>query len=553
MTSRLLRFLIPALALAAAAAPSASAQGPLAGTGENIQPIASLALGDGQQTNEIELAGDHAFISGDYGVKIVNISDPAHPWVEGTWACEAGWGDIDLSPDATLAVVTNAHGGECILESGTTAVALIDISDVKHPTLLSAIPLDGDFTDPNAEQAYVHTATLDGNRVFLNPQTFAGYPQFHWHIPVWDITNRSQPKKMTAIEFPGPAVAHDSVVDHRPDGKTLLYSASIHTSDVFDISDVMKPTRLQTTTSPEMTISHDVQPNYKRDTLIVVDESAVDNGSAVCTHSGGPGPAAADVGSIHFYAAAPDGTFANGGAVELGAWNPDPVVADATCTAHVYWTAPDENRLTQAWYTQGAHILDFSDPAAPKELGGFIPADNAAYWSAKPHRGYIFATAMGRGLDVMRYTGEAGMKWPATAGPAEIQRSSRQGMAYKPLSVAAAGGPAAPLPSAGPVDTRSIGRIAFSAKLKKLKGKKGKKVTLRIAFTDAAGKVVATAKFKKAAGKKATVKVFGGAVAGTYTWTIKAGKKTLKRGKLTVTAFKGATLAPSTSLSIGAK
>jgi hypothetical protein len=547
------RILLLAAAFLAALAPSAMAQSaPLAGTGENIQPIASLGLGEGQ-TNEIELAGDHAYVSGDWGMKIVNIADPAHPFIEGSWNCEAGWGDIDLSPDATLAAVTNAHGGECIDGDGQSAVALVDISDVKHPKLLSSISLDGEFTDPNAQQAYVHTATLDGNHLFLNPQTFAGYPQFHWHIPVYDITDRRAPKKLTTIEFPAPAVAHDSSVDHRPDGKTLLYSASIHTSDVFDITDVMKPSRLQTTTSPEMTISHDVQPNFKRDVLIVVDESAVDSGEAVCTHTGGPGPAAADVGSVHFYGAAADGTFANGGAAELGAWNPDPQVTDHTCTAHVFWLAPDENRLTQAWYAEGAHILDFSDPAAPKELGSFYPADGAMYWSAKPHRGYIFATAMGRGIDVLRYTGEAGMKWPATSGPAEIQRAAKQNLPYKPLSVAAVTGAATPLPSAGPAESRAIGTIAFTVKLKKLKGKKGKKVALKVVFTDAAGKPAGSTTVKKVAGRKATIKVFGGAVAGQYRWAVKAGRKTLKRGKLTVKAAQGASLAPSISLSVGAK
>src|SRR5215213_7037142 len=78
MTVRILRTLIPALALAATLAPAASAQAPLAGTGENIQPIARVPI---SHPNEVELAGDWAFVSNDDatgdgefgGLVIVNI------------------------------------------------------------------------------------------------------------------------------------------------------------------------------------------------------------------------------------------------------------------------------------------------------------------------------------------------------------------------------------------------------------------------------------------------------------------------------------------------
>ena len=116
---------------------------------------------------------------------------------------------------------------------------------------------------------------------------------------------------------------------------------------------------------------------------------------------------------------APDGTFANGGAVHLGSFNAPTNVATGACVAHVFWQAPDENRLTQAYYRTGAFILDFEDPTDPKMLGWFLPTDGAMYWANKPHRGYLFATDMEGNLDIIRYTGEGGARWPATAGPAE--------------------------------------------------------------------------------------------------------------------------------------
>jgi hypothetical protein len=469
MNLRILRALIPSLALAAIAAPAASAQAPLAGTGENVQPIARVPI---SHPNEVELAGDWAFVSNDQaGMVIVNIADPQHPFVESTWECEAGWADMDISPDANLAILTNAHEGECFEDQ--TAVVLLDTSDKKHPKVISRIPYD-------PEIQYVHTATLDNNLLYLNPQVAAFYPQTPSHIPVYDITDRANPKRVSFIAAEG-GLGHDTYVDHRPDGKTLLYSGSVHFSDIFDVTNVMAPVMLQRTLSPEITISHDVQPNYKRDMIIVDDEGAaggqLDEAASACGRVGGPGPAAVDSGSVHFYEAAADGTFANDGLVELGSWNAPVNANTGACVAHVFWTAPDQNRLTQAYYRTGMFVLDFEDPTDVKMLGSFVAEGGSNYWSAKPHRGYIFATDQGGGLDILRYTGEGGAKWPATAGPAEIQRSARQGVPYKPILLPGSQTPVgtSPLPGAGQTDDRPIGRIRFTTTLKRIAGRKGKR------------------------------------------------------------------------------
>src|SRR4051812_35394708 len=213
-----------ALALSLPGLPAAHAD-PLAGTGENIQAIANLQVSDGLKT-ELELAGDYAYIADDAGVAIVNISDPLNPTLEGQWKCQGGWGDIDISPDATLAVVANVFGGDNCPFSGSGAT-LIDISNKKHPKTLAAIN-----TDDQIE--YVHTVTLDGHLLYLNPDVYAGYTQRHAHVAVYDVSNPAAPVRKGFVEFPNPlAVAHDTFIDHRPDGKSLMYAASWHATDVF--------------------------------------------------------------------------------------------------------------------------------------------------------------------------------------------------------------------------------------------------------------------------------------------------------------------------------
>ena len=252
-----------------------------------------------------------------------------------------------------------------------------------------------------------------------------------------------------------------------------------------------------------------------------------------------------DSGSVHFFAAAPDGTFANAGLLHLGSFNAPTNVDTGACVAHVFWQAPNENRLTQAYYRTGAFVLDFEDPANPSMLGWFLADGGANYWSNKPHRGYMFATDMEGHLDILKYTGEGGTRWPATAGPAEIQRSARQGVPYVPIAGAGALRKTAA--------AKKAGNFAFTAKVKRVTGEPGKKVKLSLRFTNAKGKSVERLSVKRAAGKRASIKVTGSARPGTYRWRLTAGKKRLASGKFRVKSKKGHAISSGASMVAKAK
>jgi hypothetical protein len=557
---------------------------PLAGKGENIQPIARVNL---TGANEVELAGDWAFVSRDDpdakgpkqgGLAIVNIADPTRPFVQGAWTAadagltDASYADVDLSPDGNLAVLTNAHCSSCA-EGKVAWVVLIDVTDKANPKLVGKIVDD-------ATMDYVHTSTLDNKTLYTNPQVAAFYPQpGNAHVTVFDVSDPSNPVKKGTISGPGSdaGLAHDSYVDHRPDGKTLMYAASVHKSDVFDISKPVQATWLQSTTSPSYTISHDVQPNHDRSIIIVDDEGAaggqLDESISGCGKVGS-GPASADSGSVHFYKAAPDGTFANAGAVHLGSFNAPTNFNTGACVAHVFWQAPNENRLTQAYYRTGAFVLDFQNPADPKMLGWFLADGGAEYWSNKPHRGYLYATDMDHGLDILRYTGEGGKRWPTTAGPAEQQRAARQGVPYVP--VAGAAGPSqergsqdSPSPQGGSQDlpsrrgasqgspsqpgasletSRALGAFRFRTNVRRVPGRAGQRTVLVLTFSDMAGRPVRQLKIRRAAASKATFEVRGVAAAGRYRWTLTAGRKVLRRATVATTPAAGLNLSPDATL-----
>lgn len=427
-----IRTLAVGLALSALLSATAQAQEaqPLTGTGENVAGVARIAI---PGANEVELAGDWAFVSRDAeggqqgGLTIVNIADPTKPYIESEWSADdenlkGSFGDVDLSADGNLAVITNAHAS-----SPTYWAVLLDVSDKAVPRYLSRIRDD-------ANMNYVHTATLDRNLLYLNPQVAAFYPQpNNAEISIFDIADPENPVRKGAVAPPGAdlGLAHDSYIDRRPDGRNLLYAASVHKVDVIDVTNPFQSTWLQTTTSPAYTIAHDVQPNFDRSIIIVDDEGAaggqLDESVSACGKAGA-GPASADSGSVHFFQAAPDGTLAAAGALRLGSFNAPTNTNTGACVAHVFSQAPNENRLTQAYYRTGAFIVDFENPMFPEMLGWFLPTGGAKYWSNKPHKGYLYATDMNGNLDVLRYTGEEGKRWPATAGPAEVQRAARQGV-----------------------------------------------------------------------------------------------------------------------------
>ncbi len=88
------------------------------------------------------------------------------------------------------------------------------------------------------------------------------------------------------------------------------------------------------------------------------------------------------------------------------------------CVAHNGSLVPVPGRdlMVQAWYQGGLSIFDFTDPTAPREVAYFDRGPISAteltlggYWSVYWYNGYIYASEIGRGLDVFRLSSGAGL------------------------------------------------------------------------------------------------------------------------------------------------
>lgn len=516
-------FTLTMLVVAFAASPAAAQDHPLAGEGENLQIVANHPVASG--VTEMELSGDHAYVVHDGGMSIINIKDPAKPVQEGLWECQSGWGDVEVDPKNEFAILANAYGGDCG-EAGSSLM-ILDIRDKSRPRSITGLTL----------QPSAHTIVLDGRTMYINTGVWAGNPDTSPTLEIYDISDLASPKLLSSMPFSGVDTPHDAYVTLRPDGKRLFYSGSGHDHHVIDVTDPKAPNLLQTVYTPDIEYAHQDEPTWDGKMIVSSDESLVGLFGGVC---------GTVVGAIHFYAAADDGTWAAGGAQRLGFWNIGPRAGQGGCSAHVYWQAPNENRLTMGMYTAGTTVLDYTDPLRPTQLGWFDAEGDDSVWGAKAHNGYVF-TSGSRGLDILRYTGEGGQRWPATAGPAEVQRAARQGITLTPAPGSG------PPPVGTAPDSRRIGRFSATARLKRVPGRRGRKAKLSFVVSDPAGKVLERVRLRKPAGKRAVVRATGAAVAGDYRWAVRAGSRTLARGRTRVTEKAGMVLAPSRVVEVRAR
>ena len=517
----MIRLVTAVLVAAAFLAPAAHAQQPLAGEGENLEILANVDIGG---ATEMELAGDYAYVVNDKGLFIIDISTPASPKIAGVWECDAGWGDVEVDPNQKYALVANAYGGACSDDIGSSMV-ILDITDKTQPKAVSGLEeVDG---------LRAHTITLDGRYMYINTGVWGANPSPDPLIQVYDIADLRSPKLVNEIVLEGATTPHDAYIDHRPDGKVLFYAASGHDHYVIDVTDPTKTLYLQTTYTPQIEYAHQDEPNHDRTLIVASDESLVGLFGGVCGST---------VGAIYFYALGADGQWGTAGAEAKGFWGLPPTAGEGGCSAHVFWQAPDQNRLVMGMYTSGVTVLDYEDPMNPKQLGWVEFEGRASVWGAKAHNGHVYASGA-RGFDVLRYTGEGGKAWPATAGAAEVQRATRMGLTVDSP-------PASPGPMPGPSSSeRTLGRFAAKARIRRVPGRRGRRAPLVFTAT-AGGKRVARVTVRRPARRRATLRISGVGEVGTYRWTVRSGRKTLARGRTKVRPGKGLVLAPTRKLEV---
>lgn len=102
----------------------------------------------------------------------------------------------------------------------------------------------------------------------------------------------------------------------------------------------------------------------------------------------------------------------------LDTWTPQSQPGSTGCASAHYFASRGDGVTVNAFYGQGVRFLDVSDPTDIRQIGYFVNSDSntwAAYW----RDGHVFVADSGRGIDILRFTGQAAAE-PSVTAPAVV-------------------------------------------------------------------------------------------------------------------------------------
>jgi hypothetical protein len=406
---------------------------------ENVEYIGGH---NGFTGGHVAVEGDRLYL-GSYGngLRIYDVSDPAAPAYLGQYTPGLR---ADAPPDAAvfdgrhIAVLngTRRTHGALPPEARTDRTEFLDVTDPANPKLLWTFGPDqidgeshnGDIVDERRLYLPSGGVGVQGLRIYdLSPlvgmptgaprNVFRGDP-----ASLWEASPYRQGKPVGA-PF---THTHDIevYVDHPVEGLgprdiVLLAEGGNYLGDgdtgsvfVIDITDPAAPVVLQRWLHESGPDHHPIR--YHHEAQLLASDPSVMLVTDEDMHSGCGG-----AGGIVAVKLSPDLTEAE----ELSEWfipfgTPAPV-----CSVHVF--SSDGPLVFIGSYNAGLQVVDYSDPANPRQVGHFI-AEGTTAWGALYHRGYVYVGDMARGLDVFRYTGLHADLPDLTINPGGITFSSNR-------------------------------------------------------------------------------------------------------------------------------
>lgn len=449
----LTRILAVMVALASVAVPAA-AQTPLDEHTPNLTRVAKIAYDGG---TDLAFQGNYVFAGdwdgADSGFRVIDVSDPSRPKVVGHFVCPGSQNDVSVWGDLLFMSVDGRRSDQsCDATSGggkTEGVRIIDISNFASPRQIKFVQTECG--------SHTHTLLPDlaRNRLLLYVQSSAPGVRTEATDGRDDLCNRATHSRQSVIEVPlgnprAARVASLPSVAYGPPSlqagtpfqgchdvtlfmpRKLAGAACLDETQMWDLSDPVNPrilAHIPSSVDAPLDIHHTTGFSWDGSIMALGDEAGGRSGPA-CT-----GLPDDRLGALYFFDVS-DPT----GPVLKGRFSlPRPRIAN--CTAHNFNVVPveDRNILVMAWYTGGINVIDFTDPAAPREIAhywtpqgdplgadplGTIP-DSEMFdtWSAYWYNGYIYVNGFD-GFSVYK------LDDPAVAGAANLDRLNPQSQIF---------------------------------------------------------------------------------------------------------------------------
>ena len=405
--------------------------------------------------SDLAFRGKLAFQGHYLGFRIVDISDPEAPRQISFTRCAGNQGDVVVygdilirswnSPAAvgneTALAGPNACDGEPV-PVGFEGIHVFDISNLEDPELVGEVELSarpmasralengnlgcGSHTDTVApdlanNRLLIYNATSGGNTALP-----AGLQDCDWlDILEVPLANPGAARWLHREPLEGGHAAHDNGVILGD--ANLLAVASGHMSNVFDIGANAFPGGSKADPVPLFTIEEPGVCNtggplcngnwhsaaFSPDGKVIILGWEPGGGAAPECEASDP----AVKKSWFFYDATNDGATNDG--AKLGQFVlPRPQTAAENCTIHNYNVVPTDKRylLVGGNYQAGISVVDFTNPAAAKEIAfadpaPLVPTQLGGDWSTYWYNGRIYESDITRGLLIWNLSG----KWEAGA------------------------------------------------------------------------------------------------------------------------------------------
>ena len=398
-------------------------------------PLLSFAQTDMAFRGDVLVTGNY------HGFNIYRLTDAKAPTLLSSVVCPGGQGDVSIVGDLLIMSVEQTLGRvDCgrqgvkdeVSKERFRGLRIFDISDLTSPQQVGQVQ--------TCRGSHTHSVVFeDKDRIVVYNSGTAGVRKGEelagcvgevagdsrtalFRIDVIEIP-RADPSKSRIIDSPavfadeatgrlaglwmggshGEGTQVTSETDQCHDitvfpTRKLAAGACSGNGILFDISDPLKPKRLDVVTDKGFAYWHSATFNNDGTKVIFTDEWG--GGSRPRCRSYDPRNWGAD--AIYDIV---DNKLIYRGTYKL----PAPQTETENCVAHNGSIVPVPGRdiFVQAWYQGGLSVIDFTDSANPAEIAFFDrgPISDKAevlggYWSTYWYNGRIYGTEIARGLDV---------------------------------------------------------------------------------------------------------------------------------------------------------
>jgi hypothetical protein len=393
---------------------------------------------------DFAFAGNTMFLGGFHGIQIYDVTDRRAPRLRGTLVCPGGQGDVSVYGNLLFMSVEETRGrvdcGGQGVEGASSAerfrgVRIFDVSNAERPRQVAAVQTcRGSHTHtlvPNPRDSSVVHVYVSGTAPVRPGTELAGCtdgpPEQNPNTSLFQIEVIRVPvaRPQEARVVAAPRIFADSAGNvaglwrggaHGQGTQETAETNMCHDITVYpemglaagacsgngillDIRDPAAPRRIAAVSDPNFAYWHSA--NFSNDASKVLFTDEWGGGTqARCRASDRP-----TWGANAIFAISQDRRMDLKGYYKLPAAQGE----TENCVAHNGSLIPVPGRdiMAQAWYQGGMSIFDFTDPAKPVEIAYFDrgPMDAArmavaGYWSTYWYNGHIYASEMGRGLDI---------------------------------------------------------------------------------------------------------------------------------------------------------